>query len=149
MAKISVAQAVRNCIEAERASARFYRLLEESTSDAEAKKLLGRMAQDETKHAEAIEKMASDLVEGELPLHADDGARLIEVAEGWQEIDDIDWASALEMAMEGETNAAMVYDAMADFFGEEKVKRFFRDLSETEEGHHAMLQKIREGRKAT
>ncbi len=69
---ITLEQAIRNAVEAERGAHRFYTFIAQNTSDPEAKKFLREMAEQEKNHAELIEKLGKKLVEGELPVHAEE-----------------------------------------------------------------------------
>ena len=133
-------RALRNAIEAERASARFYELLRDSTSDPEAKSFLTKMANDESSHARAIEDLGRKLAKNELPLRPDDNVELVETSTEWADVDEIVFEDALQVAMEAETQASMYYSVLADLFTDQRYRDFFSDLSRTEDSHHRNLE---------
>jgi rubrerythrin len=141
MGKVTIEQAIRNAVEAERAAARFYSLLGDSTEDPEAKLFLEQMHDDELKHAAAIEHLAQGITSRDLPAHAEEGYAVVETAPAWKYVDGIDYLSALRVALEAEQSAALYYGAVADaFMGEQK--QFFEDLSLTEEKHAERVQQM-------
>jgi rubrerythrin len=145
MGKVTIEQAIRNAVEAERAAARFYSLLGDSTEDPEAKLFLQQMHEDELKHAAAIEHLAQGVTSRDLPARAEDGYAAVETAPAWKYVDGIDYLSALRVALEAEHSAALYYGAVAEAFTGEQ-KQFFEDLSSTEEMHadrvEQMIEKV-------
>jgi rubrerythrin len=133
-------RALRNAIEAERAAARFYQLLLESTEDPEARKFLKKMMDDENAHARAIEDLGRKLAKNELPLRPDDNCELVETSTEWADVDDIVYEEALKVALDAEVSASLYYSAMADLFEEERYRTFFRDLSNAEDGHRRNIE---------
>jgi rubrerythrin len=134
MGILTLEQAVRNAVEVERSAGRFYRTLADGTSDAAAKKFLQQLAGQEDVHAESIEKIGKQLVQGELPQRADDGVELIESAPDWRFLDNLSFGDALQVAREAESHAALYYDALADAV-DGPVSEFFAKLARTEEQH--------------
>lgn len=134
MAKLTLEQAIRNAIEVEKSASRFYRLLAESTADAEARAFLLKMVDEEEAHARAIEDMGKKIVQGELPNRPDDNVELVETAPEWAYVDNISYQQALSIALDAENHAALYYSAIADAF-EGKVAEFFNSLARTEEQH--------------
>jgi len=134
MAAITPNQAIRNAIEAELAAARFYRLLAESTEDAEGKRFLEEMSVNEEQHAKAIELEGEKIATGPLARKADGEVDMIETLPEWKYADGITLGQALDVAYEAELQAAMYYDAFADHF-HGHVQEFFRKLGATEEEH--------------
>ncbi|MFW5739137.1 MAG: ferritin family protein [Myxococcota bacterium] len=141
MTEMTIEQAIRNSIEAERAAARFYQLLAESTEDPEAKIFLEQMRDDEVQHARAIEAMAKEISNKDLPVRADGGCEKIETAPEWKYVDHIDYLSALRVALESERSAVLYYSAVAEAFTG-KQKAFFEDLAATEETHAKRISEI-------
>jgi rubrerythrin len=142
MTTISARQAIRNAIEAELAAARFYRLLAESTQDAESRAFLFGLADLEIGHAEAIEKNGRDIVDGPLPARPDGRVDMIETVPEWRFADNLTFDQALDMALAAERQAAMYYDAFSDQF-EGPAKQFFGNLSKTETEHAASIEERR------
>ncbi len=135
-------QAIRNAIEAEYAAARFYSLLAESTADRRSRAFLEDMAGYERLHARHIRELGAVLVDGPLAEHADSDIGLVETLADWRFVDDIGIPEALAVALAAEEQAALFYDALAEYF-DEPVKTFFLDLAATEEAHAAALRERR------
>ncbi len=131
---ITLDQALRNAVEAERGASRFYTFIAQNTSDPDAQKFLREMAAEEKKHAEAIEELGRKLIDGELPLRADAFVAMQETAPGWRFAEDISLIEALQIAAEAEQGAMMYYDMLADCFPEPH-KQVFLGLVKAEEGH--------------
>jgi len=141
MGHLTIEQAIRNAVEAERAAARFYKLLAESTEDPEAKLFLDKLREDEIAHAKAIEELGKRVTNKGLPVKADADCTSVETAPAWKYVDGIDYLSALRVALEAEHSAALYYSAVAEaFVGDEKM--FFEDLSVTEENHATRIKEI-------
>jgi rubrerythrin len=138
MSTLTLAQVVRNSIEAEYAAARFYRTLADSTSDTHAKDFLTSMEKLECGHAKSIEQLGQRLGAGELPLRADDNVELIETAPAWQEVDEITYLEALELACELEQHAELYYGALADTTRGE-IQELFARIAQDESKHVEML----------
>jgi rubrerythrin len=130
----SVGQAIRNAVEAERGSYRFYTFIAENTTDAEARKFLKEMAEQEKMHAEAVENLGKKLAGGQLPVSADDNVEVVETAPGWKFVEDISMAEALAIAREAEQSAILYYETLADCFPE-PLKDFFAQIAKSEEDH--------------
>lgn len=147
MSSIAPGQAIRNAIEAELAAARFYRLLAESTDDAESQAFLSDMAEQEQSHAKAIEDAGSEVVSTKLPQHAVGEVAVVETLPSWRYVDNLSLDDAYEIAIEAERQAALYYDAIADCF-EGDTKAFFENLAKAEEEHERILLKRREASKS-
>ena len=145
MPNITPNQAIRNAIEAEHASARFYSLLAESTDDEKSRAFLEGMAENERLHARQIRDVGEKLVVGPLAEQADSDMSLVETLPDWRFVDGLGLPQAFEIAIAAEEQAALFYDALSDYF-DEPVKTFFRDLAQTEEEHAATLRKKRRER---
>lgn len=138
---ISIGQAMRNAIEAERAAARFYDRLVGKAGDAESKQFFQEMADQERDHAAAIADMAGKIGSDELPTRANTRVSMVETAPGWAEVDNITIDQALELALDAENSAALYYDALADFC-EPGARAFFERMVACEEGHAAQLREL-------
>jgi len=134
MSSITLEQAIRNAVEAERGAHRFYTFIAQNTSDPEAKKFLQEMALQEKSHAEAIERLGKKLAGGELPVHADAFVAVQETAPGWKFVEEISLVEALQIAAEAEQGAMLYYDTLADCFPAPH-KEFFSGLVKAEEEH--------------
>lgn len=142
MSETSLSQAVRNAVEAERAAARFYRALLPQCEDEETRSFIRSMAASEDAHAEAIEERGRALVQGELALHANIRVEAVEALPYWRMVERISFAEALNLALEAELQAALYYDALADY-SPGPVAEFLRELSQEEEQHaRALRQRI-------
>jgi len=142
MGTISLEQALRNAIEGEDCANRYYTLLAESTDDPEARKFLGEMAREEAAHKKQIEAMASTVTDKQLPDLPDDNVELVETREEWAHADNIDFDSAVGIALEAEEFAALYYDAVASSCGDPKMKNAFEMIARTEEKHAAHLRAL-------
>lgn len=137
MREISVGQAVRNAIEAERAAARFYAALREATTDGEAREFLEELVRVELTHAASIEAFAAS---GEflLPAREELSVVVIETAPGWEMYEGLNLQEALTLAHESEIQASLYYDAIADAF-EGDARHFFLALAATETQHAELI----------
>jgi len=142
---MTLAQAVKNCIEIEHAAERYYRRLLDNAEDDDVKAFFTEMADQEAEHAALIAKLGKELEAGELPQRADAKIKSVERAPGWDDVEGITLAEAVEIALESENSAALYYDAMTDFTTG-KIKEFFAQLARTEEQHAEKLHKFREDR---
>lgn len=137
---ITIAQAIKNAIEVERAAARFYVQLQGLATDAETRRFFEGLVRQENEHARIIEQMGQKIHAGELPVSPDARVASMETAPGWDEAASIDLGEALDLALESENQAALYYDTIADCF-EGALEAFFRDLSRTELQHASSIQK--------
>ena len=142
---ISLDQAMRNAIEAERSAARFYDQLISHARDAETRQFFGEMATQEREHADAIEEMAKKI--GEIAPRAGRNVELVETAPGWASVENITLDQALGLALEAEISAALYYDALADFC-DAVGKEFFERMVRCEEEHATKLRKVIAKRKS-
>ena len=138
MGSTSPKQAIRNAVEAELQSARFYTLLAESTDDPGSRRFLEEMADQERRHAADIERMGTELAGGSLAEQADAEVAMIETLPEWRWVDGVTLAQAVQIAIAAEDQAALYYDALADHL-DEPARGFFRDLSSQEERHGVSL----------
>ena len=138
---LSLAQAVRNAIEAERAAARFYRGLASRADDDAVRQFFLEMAAQEEAHAASIEQLGQKMQAGELPLAPDHDVRGVESAPGWSGVEQIEMDQALVLALEGEQHASLYYEAIGDSCTGE-VASFFKELARNEDHHAEALQKL-------
>jgi rubrerythrin len=135
---LTLAQALRNVIDAEHAAARFYGQLVSKAGSDRVRDLLRELAAQEEQHAAAAEKMAEQLRCGELPGEPDVIVEEIEAIPSWLRATVIDLRQALEVALEAEQHAALYYDALADA-SEGETARLFRQMVLVEERHAEMI----------
>ena len=122
---ITLAQAIRNAIEGERAAEKFYLKLAAAAREDGARAVLRQLAREELEHAEGLALVARRLVDGALPERADMPVAGIEDAPALVGADGLEFAEALAIAVEAEESAALYYDglassctgAVAEFFG--------------------------------
>jgi len=133
MTTVKVAQAIRNAIEAELASARFYALLADSTDEPESRAFLARLSAQELRHASEIEQAGTELV-GSLPDYADSDVAVVETLPAWRFVDDMTLGQALEVALAAEHSAALFYEALANQLAE-PVRSLFHEMASTELDH--------------
>ena len=141
MAKPSLAQALRNAIAGEEAAARFYASLSAATSDPDAQQTLDALARTEVEHAARIRELGTRLQGDRLPELADDFAKLIETAPGWELAEDVSTEVALRLALEAETHASLFYEAVADAFTGADADVFL-SLAETERSHAETIRRL-------
>jgi rubrerythrin len=145
---ITLAQAIRNAIAAERSAERFYLRLAEGCADDKGSSILTAIAAQERGHAATLEKLAAQLVAGWLPERPDALVDGIETAPAGEEADDLDLVHALEIAIDAENSAILYYDALASTSTGE-ASAFFAQMGKEEEGHadaiRAMLDDIGDG----
>jgi rubrerythrin len=131
---LTLAQALRNVIDAERAAARFYGQLVAKASDDRTRDLLRELATQEEEHAVTLEKTAEQLRSTALPGEPDVIVDEVEAVLSWLRAKVIDLHQALEVALEAEQHAALYYDAMADVC-EGEIADLFRRMALVEEKH--------------
>lgn len=134
----TLAQAIRNAIDAELAAARFYSLLADSTQDAAAKGFLEEMAELEREHAREIEKVGTELFDTAPADRADMDVSMVETLPDWKFVDGMTLGDAYQVALAAEQKAALYYDGLADYC-EEPARDFFVSLSAQEEQHARLL----------
>lgn len=127
---------------------KFYSRLARNTNNADAKRLLEGLCRDEQGHEERLLELAQDIGDIALPEVGMALAESIETRRDYWDATDLTYERSLEVALEGERNAMMLYDALADG-APVAVKTFFRELSALE-GEHArkissLLDKLRKG----
>ena len=138
MGNITLEQAVRNAIAVENAAEQFYRTLSESTHDEQASTFLDEMAEQEQSHQIRIKRLADKLRAGELPFRADDNIELVETAPCWADVDEIDYETALNVALENENHAVLFYGALSEA-SDGVISSFFETLMKDEEEHVVRL----------
>jgi rubrerythrin len=142
MTQLTRAQAIQTAIDAEKAATAFYARLARNTKDEEARTLLQKIASDEASHARQIVDLAERLGENELPdagLLLADG---IEIREDWYEIDNMTYEQALQIALDGEHHAVMMYEALAENTLPE-VNAFFLGMARVEAIHAKWLTRLK------
>lgn len=132
------AQALRNAIEVEHAAARFYEHLVERAESAEVRAFFREMVAQEQSHAREIGALAEKAHRGELPEAADDDVAVVETAPEWAGVAVAALEDAVGLAIEAEHQAALYYDAIADFLSGDGAA-FFQALGTTELEHARRL----------
>lgn len=135
------AQALRNAIEVERAAARFYERLVERAEEEAVRAFFREMVAQEEAHAREISALADQVHRGELPVAADDEVAVVETAPGWAGVAVSELQDAVGLAIEAEHQAALYYDAVADFLTGESAA-FFQALGTTELEHARRLSEL-------
>jgi rubrerythrin len=143
MPMTSLAQAIRNAVEAEHAAARFYQRLLANTEDASARQFLERLVREEIDHARQIDERGRELAGTDLPAAGNRLSELVETAPGWEHVEDVSLAEALQVALEAEHQACLYYSAVADAF-EGRDAEFFESLSRVEAEHAERIRKLLE-----
>jgi len=138
---LTVEQAVRNAVDAERAAAKFYRALAALDLSDPVREFFLDMAEQEDQHAASIETNGRRLVGGELPERADMEVKAVETAPEWLISDTITPEQAVQLAKDNEYKASLFYDTLADFCPEPEAA-FFRQLASTEIEHAKRLESV-------
>lgn len=139
---MTIEQAIRTAVEAERAAARFYTRLTQAARDERTRSFLQDMSEEEEEHAQAISRWGEELGAQYMAAQPDPNAFTVETAPAWEQADYIDLRQALAVAVESEHHAALYYDAMSDGFEGESAA-FFKRLAKQELGHARRLQELR------
>ena len=139
---MTLGQAVRNAAEVERAGAAFYRMLAERATTPAARAFFEKLSGDEVAHARVLEEQGRALGK-DYDTHLTEACvQRLEVAPGWEWKEEISVEEAFQIALEAENNAALYYDAMADFT-QGAVAEFFSRLARMEEEHAEVLRQRR------
>lgn len=138
-----LAQAIRDLTEAEETAVAFYQHLAETAEDARTRDFFRAMAQAEEGHVAALEELARKLPAGEQDFWPSGNLATAEVAPGWTSAGGLDLLGAMDLAMEAEQHATMLYDAMADSTTGMTSKLFAR-LAVAEQSHLDQLQRKRD-----
>jgi rubrerythrin len=131
------AELIASAVQTEKEAALFYTMMADLTSDADARKMLLDLADDETSHATTLANLYFEMT----------GNGITESTtvqpEGEPNLFDFTTASrreALEFALRNESNAADLYQAQAESSDNPRVATIFRLLADTEREHAAYLQ---------
>jgi rubrerythrin len=138
---ITLGQAIRNAIEAEKAAEQFYLELAGVAREADTQAFLRRVAGEERAHAAGLERVARQLGEGELPDRADMPVAGIESAPGLAGARDLAFVDALTLALEAEDSAALFYDGLASSCTGEAAELFVV-VRDQEERHAAQIRGV-------
>jgi rubrerythrin len=144
MTSIKASQAIRNAIESECASARFYDLLAERTPFPEARSFLRDMVAAELRHGAEIEGLGNLFEDERLPVYPDRDVSMVETAPGWGGAASLTFADAITIAVAAEQNAAIYYSALANQLPAPARDVFLR-IARVEEQHAATLIAYRDG----
>lgn len=138
---MTIEQAIRTAVEAERAAARFYTRLLTVARDERTRTFLRDMSEEEEEHAQAISRWGEELGASYMAAQPDPNAFTVETAPAWEQADFIDLPQALEVAVECENHAALYYDAMSDGFEDDSAE-FFKRLAKQELAHARRLREL-------
>lgn len=141
MSSVSFKQAICNAIEAEKEAAKLYLELSEKAEDPNAIAFLKDLAKTETGHMQELEKIRGNFADDDL-CGSFSHMPNVEAPLGWENAENINFVDAINLAIQGENNASMIYDAMADST-EGDLSEFFRSLSRTENLHAEKLDKVK------
>ncbi len=138
METVTLGQAIRNAIAVEKGAKKFYDRLVHNSKDPEVQAFFENIASQEQEHVDWITEMAEKLDAGDLPQRPDSKVHGVERAPGWCDVDDIDLAEAVSLALEAENSAALYYDAMSDMT-QGAARDLFLKLTKIEEQHAEVL----------
>lgn len=140
----TIGQVLRNLIEIERASARFYAALSKRCLNPRAKAFLQGMIEVEELHAAQIDSLGRNLERGPLPEVANLEVKDIETPPSWPAPIYINLDTALELALQAERRAARYYRTVAGCFQGEQAA-FLEDMAETEDQHARSIEDLLRG----
>ena len=147
VSSFTLAQVVRNMIEAERASARFYKTMAKRANHAKVRAFFLGMVDVEELHAGQIESMGQRIGADSTPEHANIPIDTVETPPSWTPDFDVDIEGALAIALECENRAGRFYRMVAGYLEDEHAA-FVRDMADTEDDHAQsianMLQELRD-----
>ncbi len=138
METVTLGQAIRNAIAVEKGAKKFYDRLVRNSKDPEVQAFFENMAAQEQEHVDWISDVAEKLDAGDLPQSPDSKVHGVERAPGWCDVDDINLAEAVSLALEAENSAALYYDAMSDMT-QGAARDLFLKLTKIEEQHAEAL----------
>jgi rubrerythrin len=134
LSSFTLAQVVRNMIEAERASARFYKAMAGRARNARVRAFFLGMVDVEELHAGQIESSGLSLVIETVPDVANIPIDTVETLPSWTPNFDGDLEGALAIALECESRAARFYRMVASYLQDEHAA-FVREMADTEDDH--------------
>lgn len=138
MTRIKASQAIRNAIESEIASARFYDLLAERTPFPAARAFLREMVATELSHAADIEGIGRLLLGDSVPPQPDRDVSMVETLPAWGGAEAVTLSEGIAIAITAEQGAAICYSALAAQLPS-PAKNVFLRLARTEEQHATSL----------
>lgn len=143
MSQEELARSIHDLIGAELASTDFYTTLANTADDQQVVGFFKEMARAEASHAEALETLAEKLP-GELSsLQGGGTLATAELVPLWESADGLTLAEAMDLAMEAEQHAQMIFEALAETNGG-MVARLFAKLAAAEESHLRQLGEVRQ-----
>jgi rubrerythrin len=138
MTQIKATQAIRNAIESERASARFYEILAQRTPYPVAQTFLREMAATELRHGLEIVGLAKLLWGDAVPAHPDRDVSMVETLPNWGGAEAVTLPEGIAIAIASEQGAAAYYGALAAQLPA-PAKDLFLRLARTEDEHAKSL----------
>jgi rubrerythrin len=138
MTRIKASQAIRNAVESERASARFYEMLADRTPYPAARAFLRQMVAIELSHGAEIEGIGRLLWGDAVPEDADRDVSMVETLPDWSGAEAVTLSEGIVLAIAAEQGAAVCYSALAAQLPS-PAKNVFLRLARTEEQHAASL----------
>jgi len=140
--RLTLEQATRDAIEAEKHAAFLYEMLAQNTDDELAMELLQEMAAQEHLHAETIENLGAELGAILLPPLPQGAVADVEVASGWEFRHHLTYEEALQYALRAEHNARLYYEGMALRF-DPPIRDLFENIARAEQRHATTIEQIR------
>ena len=143
MTEMTLEQAMRNALAAERYSAFFYLELAEKTADLNTREFLLRMSKQEEEHARQVRRIGGLLGAGELPVKPNIDFKGVETVRGeWTDRRDLTYLEALDIAVASEEHAERFYRMLSGLF-EGETSLLFDTLANAEVQHRGYLEQIR------
>ncbi len=139
---MTLEQAVRDALEAERFASMFYDQLAGLTDDRKARGFFSTMAAQERRHAQRVRGLGDHLGAEGLARHPLIDVSHVETTVGWQHLEDITYVDALHIALQAEQAAVRFYRTMSELLdGDAAI--LFGELAADELAHVAKLEVIR------
>jgi rubrerythrin len=138
MTEIKASQAIRNAIESECASARFYDMLAARTPFPDARAFLRQMVAAELRHGTEVEALARLFADEQFPEYPDRDVSMVETAPDWGDARSVTFDRAIAIAIAAEHSAARHYAELANQLPA-PARDAFHGLARAEEQHAATL----------
>ena len=138
--KEEIAVILKKAIKGEVDRFNFYQLLAEKSDDVQAKKILGKLCDDESRHKDILIELYKKYVSeelGELPEKGIDS--LSEVIKKGTTIGKSTEVDLINFAIEAEIAATKYYKDNGDLIPDSKFKEEFAQLAQEEHDHYDML----------
>ena len=143
VSSFTLGQVVRNMIEAERASARFYKTMALRANHLKVRAFFLGMVDVEELHAGQIESMSQSIDSDPVAEHANIPVDTVETPPSWTPSFDVDLRGALAIALDCERRAGRFYRMVAGYLLDDHAA-FVREMADTEDDHARSIEHLLE-----